>query len=113
MYNMIPDTMGDVAVKLAWLHANGFENETEDSVILQGIVDAANNMFEEALGDPYWTVLWDQENFKLKVRDAMGEIIGYLTPREEAGNYLDDFKQNSILTWRHMSAQSNEILKNN
>lgn len=109
MYNLIPDTMIEVKTKLDWLLANGF-NATEDSVIQDGILARADLMFEDALEGPYWTVLWAVVDEKLLVRGALGETVGYITPRSGFSKFSDDFKQNAPSTWFNISSQVEKLV---
>lgn len=109
MYNLIPDTMIEVKTKLDWLLANGFD-ATEDSVIQDGILAGADLMFEDALEGPYWTVLWAVVDEKLLVRGALGETVGYITPRASFSKFSDDFKQNAPSTWFNISSQVEKLV---
>lgn len=105
MFNMIPNDYPEVLTKLSWLQSNGYPNATEEGVLRDTIISGAQDLFDEALEDSYWTVLWDVEDEKLWVRGAMSERLGELVPRDGFKTFADDFKDNPYKFWENMGQQ--------
>lgn len=105
MFNMIPNDYPEVLTKLSWLQSNGYPNATEEDVLRDTIISGAQDLFDEALEDSYWTVLWDVEDEKLWVRGAMSERLGELVPRDGFKTFADDFKDNPYKFWENMGQQ--------
>lgn len=110
MFNMIPDDYPEALAKLAWLQSHGYPEITEEKVLRDTVIEGAQDMFNEALEDSYWTVLWDIEDQKLWIRGVHSERVGELVPREQFKTFEDDFKDNAYQFWENLGQQISQII---
>lgn len=105
MFNLIPNDMGEVAQKLAYLKTHGKPEITEHDVLLDTAKDGIQEMLDEALEGPYYNVRWTTEDQVLLVTGALKEEIGTVSPRTDFTTFSEDFKNNEILFWRNVGKQ--------
>lgn len=110
MFNMIPNDYPEVLAKLNWLKANGYPDATEEGVLRNTIISGTQDLFNEALEESYWTVLWDVEDEKMWVRGAMSERLGEIVPRHDFKTFEEDFKQDPYKFWENLGVQVRSIV---
>ena len=94
---MIPNDMGEVAQKLAYLQSHGKPETTEHDILLETVKGGVQEMLDEALEGPYYNVRWRSEDKSL--------VIGTVIPRADFSTFSEDFKNNEILFWRNAGKQ--------
>ncbi|HJE98416.1 MAG TPA: hypothetical protein K8V00_12440 [Ligilactobacillus acidipiscis] len=105
MFNMIPNDMGEVAQKLAYLQSHGKPETTEHDILLETAKGGVQEMLDEALEGPYYNVRWSSEDKSLVITGALKEEIGTVIPRAGFSTFSEDFKNNEILFWRNVGKQ--------
>lgn len=110
MFDMIPDDYGEALAKLSWLKTHGYPDATEEKVIRDTVVMGTQDLFNEALEGPYWTILWDTEDKKLWVRGANSERLGTIIPRKGFITFAADFKDDAYKFWENIGNQVRTIV---
>lgn len=110
MFNMIPDDYPEALAKLSWLKSHGYPDATEEGVLRDTVLSGAQDLFNEALEESYWTVLWDVQDKKMWVRGVHSERVGELIPRENFDTFEEDFKDNAYKFWENLGSQVNTIV---
>lgn len=112
MFHFIPDNLSQASQKLAWLHENGYENATLESVINDMTKDGVQDMVDTALEDPYWGTAWETPDEVLLITGVMDETIAKVVPRKGFETFSKDLENNDILYWRNLSAQVGTAIGN-
>ncbi|WP_159722583.1 hypothetical protein [Enterococcus sp. CSURQ0835] len=108
MFSLIPTNMAEVAQKLTWSRENGID-ATEESVILNAVLENTQQMLNEALEGAYWSAQWDEEQQNLIVLDVLGKPLATITPWKT--DFVTDFKQNTTELLRVIDTKVQQIVK--
>lgn len=107
MYPLVPTNILEVAQVMAWRKQQG-ETADEDQIIIEAIKENAQNLIDEALEGPYWTIKWENEDHLLAVFDVMGEKIGELSPA--GSSFSAEFRKNGHELLLHLGKQLRPII---
>ena len=110
MFTMIPDDYPEAIGKLSWLKAHGYPDATEEGVLRDTVLSGTQDLFNEALEESYWTVLWDVQDKKMWVRGVQSERVGELVPRKGFETFEDDFKDDAYQFWENLGTQVRSIV---
>lgn len=106
---LVPTNMIEVTEKLADDKNRGIAT-TEEKIILQAVLDNAQDILNGALEGPYWKVNWQKEDESLVIYDIMNKEVGTVTP---AGNsFSEDFTNNATHVIRSLDDQIQKIVNN-
>ena len=110
MFTMIPDDYPEAIAKLSWLKAHGYPDATEEGVLRDTVLSGTQDLFNEALEESYWTVLWDVQDKKMWVRGVQSERVGELVPRKGFETFEDEFKDDAYQFWENLGTQVRSIV---
>ncbi|MCU7357907.1 MULTISPECIES: hypothetical protein [Enterococcus] len=105
---LVPTNMTEVAEKLNEDKNRGIET-TQRAIILQAVLDNAQDILNGALEGPYWKVKWGKEDESLIIYDIMNQEVGTVTA---ADSFIENFRNNSASVIRSLDDQIQKIVKN-
>ncbi|EOT43884.1 hypothetical protein ACWOE3_07725 [Enterococcus dispar] len=105
---LVPTNMTEVAEKLNEDKNRGIET-TQRAIILQAVLDNAQDILNGALEGPYWKVKWGKEDESLIIYDIMNQEVGTVTA---ADSFIENFRNNPASVIRSLDDQIQKIVKN-
>ncbi|BCA86443.1 hypothetical protein EsVE80_19660 [Enterococcus saigonensis] len=106
---LVPTNMSEVTEKLADEKNRGIVT-TQQAIILQAVLDNAQDILNGALEGPYWKVKWLKEDKSLIIFDIMNKEVGTVTPSGD--RFSEDFKTNPANVIRSLDDHIKRIVNN-